>query len=311
MGAGDDRLRALLDAARTDDAPADARSRVRSAILLQAALLSAGAAGNDSAPVQQGTSAAPQQGTSAAPQHGTSAAPQHGTSAAPPHGAGAGGAAAPSAGAGITVGLGKAVVAALVTGIVGFSAGLSMNRGPSAAPPPSASVAVAGVDPSGSSRVASPTDALASASPTGTLTAETPPIAATPAEAVSAHTAPSSAPRGSVRPPGSAQSPATASSGTALADAPRDSALAAELSLLREVQDALRDNDAARADRWLNEHASRFPKGVLQEEREAARVLSLCLQGRKEEAKEAADRFLAANPRSVQSDRVRASCALR
>lgn len=81
--------------------------------------------------------------------------------------------------------------------------------------------------------------------------------------------------------------------------------------MLREVQDALRDNDAARADRWLNEHASRFPKGVLQEEREAARVLSLCLQGRKEEAKEAADRFLAANPRSVQSDRVRASCALR
>jgi RNA polymerase sigma factor (sigma-70 family) len=61
--------------------------------------------------------------------------------------------------------------------------------------------------------------------------------------------------------------------------------------------------------RLLDELSARYPGGVLHEERSAARVLALCAAGRKVEARAEASRFLEQNPRSVQVDRVRASCA--
>jgi hypothetical protein len=59
----------------------------------------------------------------------------------------------------------------------------------------------------------------------------------------------------------------------------------------------------------LDEHARRFPRGALAEEREAARVLALCAQGRASEARASASAFVASNPRSPFAAQVRRSCA--
>lgn len=59
----------------------------------------------------------------------------------------------------------------------------------------------------------------------------------------------------------------------------------------------------------LDEHAARFPRGALRDEREAARVLALCADGRTAEARAAASAFVAASPRSPLASQVRAACA--
>lgn len=87
-------------------------------------------------------------------------------------------------------------------------------------------------------------------------------------------------------------------------------ALAEETRLLREANAATRAGDTARARALLDEHARRFPRGVLAEERDAERVLSLCAAGRTDEARAAAARFLATHPHSTLGARVRASCGV-
>ena len=52
----------------------------------------------------------------------------------------------------------------------------------------------------------------------------------------------------------------------------------------------------------------RFPKGVLVEERNATRILSLCQLERVGEAQRAAREFLDRYPASVYAERVRESC---
>jgi hypothetical protein len=84
--------------------------------------------------------------------------------------------------------------------------------------------------------------------------------------------------------------------------------VAAEVLVLREAHAAMRGGQAARALALLDEHARRFPKGALGEERDAARVAALCALGRVAEARAAADRFLRASPVSPHAGRVRASC---
>jgi hypothetical protein len=59
----------------------------------------------------------------------------------------------------------------------------------------------------------------------------------------------------------------------------------------------------------LDEHARRFPRGALSEERDAARVLALCAQGRAPDARASASAFVAANPRSPFAAQVRRACA--
>jgi hypothetical protein len=86
------------------------------------------------------------------------------------------------------------------------------------------------------------------------------------------------------------------------------SEVAAEVRLLAGAQTALRDGDAIRALGLLDEHARRFPKGALGEERDAVRIASLCALGRATEARDAADRFLRAAPLSPHAGLVRASC---
>ncbi|WP_437853841.1 hypothetical protein [Sorangium sp. So ce363] len=91
----------------------------------------------------------------------------------------------------------------------------------------------------------------------------------------------------------------------------RPSTLAAEMALLREAQDAVRDGDPSAALDRLDDLGARFPEGQLREERMAARVLALCAAGQAREARAEAERLLGEAPGSVHAGRVRASCAFR
>jgi hypothetical protein len=84
--------------------------------------------------------------------------------------------------------------------------------------------------------------------------------------------------------------------------------VAAEVRLLTGAHAALQSGNADRALLLLEEHARRYPKGALGEERDATRIAALCALGRTVEAHDAADRFLRAAPRSPHAGPVRASC---
>lgn len=83
----------------------------------------------------------------------------------------------------------------------------------------------------------------------------------------------------------------------------------AELRVMRGVWAALDTGDADLALVRLDEHARRFPEGVLAVEREASRVIALCAAGTDAAARRAADAFLAAHPGSTYARRIRATCA--
>jgi hypothetical protein len=78
----------------------------------------------------------------------------------------------------------------------------------------------------------------------------------------------------------------------------------AELDLLQRAHAAYTRRDFAGALTLVAEHARRFPKGHLAEQREALRVRSLAGSGRSDEAHRAAAAFAAGFPRSVLLPRV-------
>lgn len=82
----------------------------------------------------------------------------------------------------------------------------------------------------------------------------------------------------------------------------------AELGLLRAAHTALREGAPGAALGQLDEHARRFPDGMLAAERRAARALALCALGRVAEGSVEADAFLAAHPGSPLAARVRTAC---
>ncbi|MEZ4391031.1 MAG: hypothetical protein R3A48_08050 [Polyangiales bacterium] len=84
--------------------------------------------------------------------------------------------------------------------------------------------------------------------------------------------------------------------------------LMGELAWIQRAQRSLSRGDGAGALAALAEHARRYPRGRLREEREAAQALALCAAGRGDEARAAADRFVAAHPASPQVARVRGAC---
>jgi hypothetical protein len=86
-------------------------------------------------------------------------------------------------------------------------------------------------------------------------------------------------------------------------------ALDAELALIRRARTALNDGRAEEALAALDEHARRFPKGVLAEDRAAQRVLALCALARLDAAREEGLRFVSSHPRSPHVAAIRSSCA--
>ncbi len=87
------------------------------------------------------------------------------------------------------------------------------------------------------------------------------------------------------------------------------SALQAEARLVREADRALKAGDAEGSLRLLDEHAATFPRGALEPERAAERVLALCAAGRTAEAQRDARAFLASHEAGPLATRVRGSCA--
>ncbi len=127
-------------------------------------------------------------------------------------------------------------------------------------------------------------------------------LATSPAPAAPAPEKPTSALRPSARTPfpGGATAPGTRMPGAG--------DVASEVRLLGEAHTAIRGGEAERALALLDEHARRFPRGAMGEEREAARIAALCALHRTSEAKDATERFLRASPRSPLAGALRTSC---
>jgi hypothetical protein len=90
---------------------------------------------------------------------------------------------------------------------------------------------------------------------------------------------------------------------------PAADTLAAERALLAKANAAMRAGDADGALAILAEHQQRFPRGVLIEERSAAKVLALCAANRPADGTKARDAVLARWPHSVHATRVQAACS--
>ena len=81
-----------------------------------------------------------------------------------------------------------------------------------------------------------------------------------------------------------------------------------ETAELRRAQQALRAGNSELALKLLSQQDQTFSRGVLQQERSAARVLALCQNGHKDLARTEAERFEQRWPKSALVARVRSSC---
>jgi hypothetical protein len=88
----------------------------------------------------------------------------------------------------------------------------------------------------------------------------------------------------------------------------RASTLTEEVQLMKAAKREIDADRAHLAEVWLEEHARRYPKGVLRTEREALRILVACSGGDPLRGKRAAADFLRANPRSPLVDRLSRAC---
>jgi hypothetical protein len=86
--------------------------------------------------------------------------------------------------------------------------------------------------------------------------------------------------------------------------APPAVASADEVALVAEIDAALRAGDGGRAMQLASDHERRFPRGLLVEEREGARVIARCMGG----SRSGAAAFLAAHPRSPMRARITTVC---
>jgi tetratricopeptide (TPR) repeat protein len=83
-----------------------------------------------------------------------------------------------------------------------------------------------------------------------------------------------------------------------------------EVLLLSKAQAALSRGRPQEALDALSEHAVRFPRGALTEERAATRARTLCALGRRQEAEAELKRIERLNPASAYLARARESCGL-
>jgi len=86
--------------------------------------------------------------------------------------------------------------------------------------------------------------------------------------------------------------------------------LVAELALLRDAQQALRDGHAARALALAQRHATLYPRSQLRLEGEGLEIFALCALGRQSDAHRLAAELLARAPRSPLRASLAESCAL-
>lgn len=138
----------------------------------------------------------------------------------------------------------------------------------------------------------------------------TPPPRTLPAPSVVAPVAPAAPPVIAAPAPSPPVIEAPAPTTVPAAVAPREERddLPAELRWIERAQTALAANDPAAAQAALRGHARAFPRGHLSEEREALAVQVLCASGRADEARRAAEVFVARHPTSPQAARVRRTC---
>jgi hypothetical protein len=102
--------------------------------------------------------------------------------------------------------------------------------------------------------------------------------------------------------------PPTAAPRTALLPTGRVADPGDELSLVRDMQAALRAGDAERALGIANEHALKFPRGALIEEREGLRAVARCQLAPADARPEILARFLGSFDGSPYTARVKAAC---
>lgn len=99
-------------------------------------------------------------------------------------------------------------------------------------------------------------------------------------------------------------------SGAAVAPhAPKADELMEEAALLHQAQSAWRAGQSAEALSLANQHAQRFPRSQLANERDVLRVLSLCKLGQKSAAKQVGARLLKSAKGSPWYQSVTGSCA--
>jgi hypothetical protein len=84
----------------------------------------------------------------------------------------------------------------------------------------------------------------------------------------------------------------------------------AELSLLRQAQQALRDGHPAQALTLAQRHATLYPRSQMSLEGGALQVFSFCALGRKSDARRLATELLARAPRSPLRTSLEDSCAM-
>jgi hypothetical protein len=87
------------------------------------------------------------------------------------------------------------------------------------------------------------------------------------------------------------------------------SSIAEETLLLGKAQVALRQGQPRVALELLDQYRTDYPRGVLQEEATAARVVALCALGRSADGRRWADEFERLYPKSLLLGRVRTACA--
>jgi tetratricopeptide (TPR) repeat protein len=113
-------------------------------------------------------------------------------------------------------------------------------------------------------------------------------------------------------PPSEPNTPAsTKSSGASVGESSRTgNEIRAEVALLSKAQAALSRGRPQEALEAIAEHARRFPRGALAEERSATRVRTLCALGRTQEAATELKRVQRLNPSSAYLARAQESCGL-
>jgi len=136
----------------------------------------------------------------------------------------------------------------------------------------------------------------------GTGASESP--SAPPTEAIPASSSPNAS-----ESPGTAAPVAQASTRVGATPSASSDELREGVSVLELARSAIAEGDTARALRIVNEYERQFPSGDLREEAAAIRIQALIASGRDTEALDAANKFLAVSPNSVQASHVRAMAA--